>query len=74
MDKKPEIPLTKFCHCDGIADKYFVRNFINQVGYKVYRVFYRCRNCCSRIHTDICPTIDNSESVNVFDLLKKHNQ
>jgi len=60
--------IIKECHCGKIADKYFMRKFINQNGNEVIRIFYRCRNCSSRIHQDFIPEIDKLPQVNVIDL------
>lgn len=60
---------TKECHCGSLADKYRQRKFINQLGQEVIRVFYRCRNCWSRIQKDFIPELDDVKSVNVLDLL-----
>jgi len=63
----------KECHCGHIADKYFTRTFTNELGYEVVRIFYRCRNCLSRISQDFLPEIDALHKESVFDLLKKYN-
>ncbi len=65
-------PVTKECHCMSTADKYTTRKFINQNGNKVIRIFYRCRNCWSRIHEDFIPEIDNLSQVDVIELLKSY--
>jgi len=62
-------PITKLCHCDCVSDRYYSRNFINQAGFKVHRIFYKCRNCKSRIFDDFIPAIDKMMHVNVMDLL-----
>jgi len=66
------LPNTKECHCTHTADKYYKRTFINQLGHKVSRVFYRCRNCSSRIHEDFIPKIEGEKLINVMDLLNSN--
>lgn len=64
-----KFPVTKMCHCMDIADKYYSRSFINVLGFKVTRVFYRCRNCCSRIYSDFIPELDKDTKY-VFELIE----
>lgn len=66
-------PDIKECHCMAVADKYFTRTFINKAGYKVIKIFYKCRNCKSRIHDYFIPELEN-KSVDVFKLLKQKDQ
>jgi len=63
---------TAECHCTAIADRYRERAFVNQLGWKIKRVFYRCRNCCSRLSHDFIPK-EHTTLVNVIDLLNKKN-
>lgn len=64
---------TKFCHCGHIANRYMIRTFVNQLNQTVYRGFYRCTNCWSRINEDFNPTIDAMETINILDLRKPEN-
>jgi tRNA G37 N-methylase Trm5 len=59
------------CHCLSPANKYFTRTFINQLNYKVFRAWYKCTNCKSRIFRDYSPEMDAVKKVNVFDLIKQ---
>lgn len=68
---EPNLPKTKECHCMATAHKYLVRTFINQMNHKVYRVFYRCENCWSRIHDDIIPEMDALPSISLEDMMNK---
>lgn len=69
---KDNLPKTMHCHCCCLADKYRTRMFINQLGYTVYRVFYRCRNCWSRVNRDFSPEFDRKNPpINVMDTLKE---
>lgn len=63
-------PIEKLCYCDKIADRYNKKSFVSKAGFKVVRVYYKCRNCKSRIHDDFCPELDSMKVVNVLDLLK----
>lgn len=74
MEGKEQFPLTKECHCGRTAHKYFTRTFINQMDYKVFRIFYRCENCWSRIHSDFIPELDAKDLIDVLDLMKTYNQ
>jgi len=67
-------PVTKECHCGHVADKYRKRNFKNALGQEVTRIFYRCRNCWSRIHEDFIPEMDKKTTVNVMDLLRQNSR
>ncbi len=74
MENNTELPVRIECHCCYDAYKYQQRKFINKLGKKVIRIFYRCENCWSRIHRDYIPELDDKE-VNVLDLLKmKRNE
>lgn len=50
--------IVKECHCGSDAHKYRTHKFVNQLGYTVYRIFYRCENCWSGINEDFCPDFD----------------
>ncbi len=60
---------TAICHCTSVADIYRTRTFINQLGWEIKRVFYRCRNCCSRLSYDFIPK-EHSQQVSLTDILK----
>lgn len=65
-----DLPKIKECHCGHDAHKYRVRKFVNQLNHEVFRVFYRCENCWSRIHEDFCPEMKNMKTINVQDLIQ----
>ena len=70
-DVSGSFPSTMECHCMATAHKYRQRCFTNQLGHTVTRIFYRCENCRSRIHSDFIPELD-SKTVDVFELLKNY--
>jgi hypothetical protein len=70
-DVSGSFPSTKECHCMATAHQYRKRVFINQMNQEVTRIFYRCENCLSRIHSDFIPSLDD-KNVNVLDLLKNY--
>jgi len=66
--EKPDLPIIKECHCGANAHKYRTRKFINKINKTVFRVFYRCENCWSRIHSNFCPELDNCKTIDVTEL------
>lgn len=73
--KQIKYPEVCECHCMSKANKYRSRKFINMEGFEVIRIFYRCENCWSRIHSDFIPELDKKyRKVNVLDLLKHYNK
>lgn len=64
------VPKEKECHCGEIADKYYTHKFMSEAGYNVIRIFYKCRNCKSRIFEDFCPELDSMEQVDVIKLIQ----
>ncbi len=60
------IPSSINCHCDNIAFKYYQRKYINNLGYLVIWVFYKCINCKSRIYEDFIPEIDNMNNIDIM--------
>ena len=60
------------CHCGSIADKYTTRKYKNSFGYDYYRIFYRCRNCLSRIHNDFIPEIDKLKTFDVVEFMRNN--
>ncbi len=67
-NKRDIVSETKFCHCDHIANRYMIRTFTNQLNQTVYRGFYRCTHCWSRISEDFNPAMDAMKTVDVIDL------
>lgn len=67
-----DLPKTKECHCGHTAHRYRHRSFVNQLGQTVYRVFFRCEHCWSRISDDVNPEMDAKPTIDVSDLLKKY--
>lgn len=63
-------PLEKDCHCGSIADKYLTKKFKNHLDQTVVKIFYRCRNCRSRLNHCFIPKLESLKTINVFDLLK----
>lgn len=63
-------PMEHECHCGNIADKYTTRKYKNSFGYDYYRVFYRCRNCLSRIYNDFIPDVDKLQTFDVIEFLR----
>ena len=39
----------------------------NRLNQKVYRVFYRCENCWSRINEDFIPEMDDMKTIDLTD-------
>lgn len=68
-----ELPKIIECHCCFDAHRYRVRTFVNKFGHTVYRAFYRCENCLSRIVHSYIPELDKLPSVCVLDLIKQNN-
>jgi len=72
MKADSNLPLIKECHCGSDAHKYRTRTFVNELGFTVYRIFYRCENCWSRINEDFSPEFDNLPVIDVTKFIKAH--
>ena len=71
---KKTIPHIVDCHCMADAHKYTVKTYVNKMGHTVFKAFYRCINCCSRVHRDYIPEFDAIPKVDVMDLLRQHKE
>lgn len=63
--KTHKLPKTIECHCMATAHIYRQRSFINGLNQTVYRGYYRCGNCASRVQSDEIPEFDKLETIKV---------